>query len=75
MSSPFGVPNNTTIFKTWFWKYCWMTTKPAVVAHIWLETEALGEDPNSKEPRYFVDYVIPGDNGDVFVHMERKTLH
>lgn len=70
-----ALPENTSPFVNWFWKYCWMTDNPAEVAHIWLETEAMSADPDTKEPHYFIDRVIPGENGDIFVHMEKPVLH
>lgn len=52
-----------------------MTNDPNVVPHIALETDALTADPDSTEPRYFIDYVIVVDDSNIFVHMENPVKH
>lgn len=52
-----------------------MTNNPAVVPHIALETEALEADPDNLDVRYYVEYVIVTDGGNIFVHMDKPVLH
>lgn len=70
---------NRTIFKDWFWRYIWILPdsryKLRDLPHIALETEALTADPHNKDERFYLDYVIVADEGNIYVHMDNPVLH
>lgn len=71
--------DNRTILQDWVWRYIWILPDSRYtlndLPHIALETEALAAYPDATEQRFYLDYVISGDNGNVFVHMDTPVLH